>query len=107
MRIVRGVFICLCLAGRSPAAAAAQRSLVIQQFVADVEVGGDGAIAVTETIQPRFTGTWNGLYRTIPVEYRTPQGFSYKLDLDVEVDHGRERDGRCGMNRAVNATTAS
>ena len=67
-----------------PGAAAAQRSLVIQQFAADVEVGTDGAIAVTETIQPRFTGSWNGLYRTIPVEYRTPQGFTYQLSLDVE-----------------------
>ncbi len=67
-----------------PLAAAAQRSLVIQQFDADVEVGADGVITVTETIQPRFTGSWNGLYRTIPVEYRTPQGFSYELRLDVE-----------------------
>ena len=67
-----------------PGPAAAQRSLVIQQFAADVEVGADGAIAVTETIQPRFAGSWNGLYRTIPIEYRTPQGFAYKLRLDVE-----------------------
>ncbi len=83
MRIVRGAFVAVCLLAW-PGVAAAQRSLVIQQFVADVEVGPDGAIGVTETIQPRFTGSWNGLYRTIPVEYRTPQGFTYKLGLDVE-----------------------
>ena len=67
----------------SPGFAAAQRSLVIQQFDADVEVGADGRITVTETIQPRFTGQWNGIYRTIPVEYRTPQGFQYDLQLEV------------------------
>jgi uncharacterized membrane protein YgcG len=67
-----------------PGDAAAQRSLVIQQFDAEVDVGADGGITVTETIQPRFTGQWNGIYRTIPVEYRTPQGFRYDLDLDVQ-----------------------
>ncbi|HNV02882.1 MAG TPA: DUF2207 domain-containing protein [Vicinamibacterales bacterium] len=64
--------------------AAAQRTLVIQEFAAAIEVGTDGALRVTETIQPRFTGTWNGIFRTIPVEYRTPQGFSYDLDLNIE-----------------------
>lgn len=34
-------------------------------------------------IRPRFTGAWNGIYRFIPVEYRTPQGFNYTLRLDV------------------------
>ncbi|MFO7693203.1 MAG: DUF2207 domain-containing protein [Vicinamibacterales bacterium] len=67
-----------------PVAAAGQRSLVIQQFDADVGVGRDGVITVTETIRPRFTGSWNGLYRTIPIEYRTPQGFTYDLRLDIE-----------------------
>jgi hypothetical protein len=78
---VGSVLVCL-LALAAPAAA--QRTLVIQDFAAGIEVGTDGAIQVTETIQPRFTGSWNGLFRTIPVEYRTPQGFAYKLDLDVE-----------------------
>jgi hypothetical protein len=64
--------------------AAAQRSLVIQEFAADVEVGTDGGILVTETIRPRFTGQWNGIYRTIPIEYRTPQGCTYDLRLTVE-----------------------
>jgi uncharacterized membrane protein YgcG len=83
MKHLRIAVALVCLLG-SPRAAAAQRSLVIQQFVADIEVGVDGAITVTETIEPRFVGAWNGLYRTIPVEYRTPQGFAYKLRLDVE-----------------------
>jgi uncharacterized membrane protein YgcG len=46
-----------------------------------VSVSRDAAIEVTETIHARFTGAWNGLYRTIPVRYRTPQGFGYRLLL--------------------------
>ena len=42
------------------------------------------AATSSETIRPRFTGSWNGLYRTIPIEYRTPQGFTYDLRLDIE-----------------------
>jgi len=83
MNVLRGAIAAVCLLAW-PGAAAAQRSLVIQEFAADVEVGTDGGIRVTETIQPRFTGQWNGVYRTIPVEYRTPQGFAYELRLDVE-----------------------
>jgi uncharacterized membrane protein len=67
-----------------PATASAQRTLTIQDFAADIQVGADGVIGITETIQARFSGAWNGMYRTIPVEYRTPQGFAYALRLDVE-----------------------
>ena len=58
---------------------AAQRTLVIEDFHADIVVDVDGSIEVTETIRPRFTGSWNGLFRTIPVDYRTQQGFNWKL----------------------------
>jgi uncharacterized membrane protein len=71
----------------------AQRTLVIERFHADVEVLPDGSTRVEETIVPRFTGTWNGIFRTIPVQYRTPQGLNYTLRLDVESvtdDEGRE-----------------
>ncbi len=76
------------LACASPAGA--QRSLVIEQFIADIRVNSDGTVDVVETITPRFTGSWNGIYRTIPVEYRTPQGFNYTLRLDsVEITDDR------------------
>jgi uncharacterized membrane protein YgcG len=70
------------------AAPGATRSLVIQRFDVRVEVKVDGSIVVTEIIQPRFNGKWNGLYRTIPVEYRTPQGFNktFFLKLDSVTD---------------------
>ena len=38
---------------------------------------------VTETITAKFTGSWNGIYRTVPVEYRTPQGFNWTLRLEL------------------------
>jgi uncharacterized membrane protein len=66
------------------APAAAQRTLVIQSFDATIDVSADGTIVVEEIIVPRFTGSWNGLYRTIPVQYRTPQGLNYTLRLDIE-----------------------
>ena len=60
---------------------AAARSLAIERFDAEVVVARDATIEVTETIRARFTGAWNGLYRTIPVAYRTPQEFGYRLVL--------------------------
>jgi uncharacterized membrane protein len=80
----------LCLLLASPAAA--QRTLVIQSFDAAIDVDPEGSIRVEEVIVPRFTGSWNGIYRTIPVQYRTPQGLNYTLRLDVEAvtdDEGR------------------
>lgn len=67
-----------------PAPAVAQRTLVIQSFDATIDVSPDGSIVVEEVIVPRFTGSWNGIFRTIPVEYRTPQGLNYTLRLDLE-----------------------
>ena len=63
---------------------AAQRTLVIQSLEATVDVSTDGSIVVDETIVPRFTGSWNGIFRTIPIEYRTPQGLNYTLRLTIE-----------------------
>jgi hypothetical protein len=81
---------------------AAQRSLAIERFHATIQVEPDGAIAVAESIVARFTGSWNGVYRTIPVEYHTDQGFNWTLRLELlgatdengrtlRVDKSRER----------------
>ena len=83
MNILRRLFLLATFSLLGIPAASAQRALVIQDFHADIVVNKDGEIAVTETIQPRFTGRWNGIYRTIPVRYRTPQGFDYRLLLDL------------------------
>jgi len=61
------------------------RELRIENFQSETLVMPDGAINVTETIQAHFIGgPWHGLYRTIPVEYVTPQGLNYSLFLDVK-----------------------
>jgi hypothetical protein len=63
--------------------APAQRQLVIRNFDDHVTVSPDGTIEVIEIIEARFTGTnWHGIYRTIPVEYATPQGLNYRLFLE-------------------------
>jgi hypothetical protein len=79
---LRALFTLLLLFTFSSAAFA--RELVIQKFDAEVVVSPNGSIDVTETIQVKFVGSWNGLYRSIPVEYVTPQGFNYSLLLDVK-----------------------
>ncbi len=82
--------------------AQAQRSLTIQRFDAVIAVGRDGGVDVTETITAQFTGSWNGIYRTVPVEYHSPQGFNWTLRLNLlgatdqngrplEVESERER----------------
>lgn len=65
------------------APAAAERTLVIQRFDATIDVASDGTILVEETIVPRFTGSWNGIFRMIPVQYRAPHGLNYTLRLDI------------------------
>jgi len=67
----------------SSAAAAQERSWRIENFHADIRVLESGVIEVTETIRPRFNGSYNGIYRTIPVEYRTNL-FRRKLRLSVD-----------------------
>ena len=63
--------------------AAAQRSYQIKSFDATIVVGDDGVLDVTETITAEFHGAYNGIYRTIPVQYRNPQGFGWTLQLDL------------------------
>ena len=72
----------LSLAVLLAAPAHAQRTLEIRSFDAAIDVSADGSILVEETIVARFTGSWNGIFRTIPVQYRTPQGLNYTLRLD-------------------------
>lgn len=64
---------------------ASARELRIEQFGAQIVVAPSGAIDVTENIRVNFIGgPWRGLYRTIPVEYVTPQGLNYSLFLDIK-----------------------
>jgi hypothetical protein len=69
--------------GASTELTAQERSMVVERFDGAVDVRRTGEILVEETIRVRFTGSWNGIYRTIPVQYQTPQGFGYQLRLEV------------------------
>ncbi|MBM4186235.1 MAG: DUF2207 domain-containing protein [Gemmatimonadetes bacterium] len=81
-RFARPTGLRLALLALAPVPAAAQeRTLAIQAFHAAISVNPDASIEVTETITARFTGSWNGIYRTIPVVYRTPQGFNWTIKL--------------------------
>jgi uncharacterized membrane protein YgcG len=63
---------------------ASARQLKIQKFSAEIIVEPDSSLDVTETIEANFIGVWHGLYRTIPVEYVTPQGFNYTLFVSLD-----------------------
>ncbi len=67
----------------SPAAGAAQRSIVIQSFDVLLRVQPNGDVQVTETIRPHFNGSWNGLFRDLSLEHRTAQNERRRLDVDV------------------------
>ncbi|HWN19672.1 MAG TPA: DUF2207 domain-containing protein [Gemmatimonadales bacterium] len=98
--MIRPALLLLLLLSATPAQA--QRSLTIKRFDATIVVTPDGSVDVTESITAGFTGSWNGIFRTVPVEYRTPQGFNWTLRLDLlgvtdgdgrplEVESSRER----------------
>jgi hypothetical protein len=81
----------LMAASGSPALA---RELRIQSFRAEILALPDSTIDVTETIEVQFIGSWQGLYRTIPVEYPGPGGFNYSLFLtDVSATEGSDGSG--------------
>ncbi|MGH7857291.1 MAG: DUF2207 domain-containing protein, partial [Candidatus Binatia bacterium] len=83
-----GIAFLLALAIVAPRLAVA-RSIVIEAFDAEIHVRPDATIGIRETIRFRFSGSWQGIVRSIPVEYRTPHGFNYSLVLDrVSVTDG-------------------
>ena len=56
-----------------------------RKFDAEIVVSSNSSVDVTENIQARFIGgPWHGLYRTIPIEYVTPQQLDYTLFLDIK-----------------------
>jgi len=66
------------------ASLAAQRSYSIERFDANIVVNRDASIDVTETITARFVGSYNGLYRTIPIKYRNAQGLNWTLGVALQ-----------------------
>ena len=66
-----------------PAALTAQREISIERFEADITVLRNGELRVSERITARFQGQWNGIYRSIPINYETPQRLNYRLRLSL------------------------
>jgi hypothetical protein len=65
------------------AAPALARSWQIANFNDSISVSTDGSTLVRERITLSFEGAWNGIHRTIPIEYPGPRGTNYTLFLDV------------------------
>src|SRR5690606_37983836 len=74
----------LCTAVGPAAGHAQERSLDIQSMNARIVVTRAGDVNVTERFVVKFNGSWNGIYRSIPVEYDGPGGLNYTLRLRVE-----------------------
>ncbi len=58
------------------------RRLTITFFDARYQVGRDGDVEVEERITVRFEGSWNGIYRFIPVRYRLDDGRGHRISFD-------------------------
>jgi predicted membrane protein DUF2207 len=71
----------LLLLALSASVTASARTLRIRDFHAELVVLPDSTLDVTETINADFGGAWQGIFRTIPVEYEGPGGFNYSLFL--------------------------
>ena len=55
---------------------------------------------VVETLQVRFEGSYNGIFRTIPIQYRTRANLNYTLGLEVlGVEDGAGQDLRYETSR--------
>lgn len=63
---------------------AAARSIEIDDFTVDLRVEESSAFTVAETLRVRFDGDWNGIIRSIPIQYTTPSGegrsFGFRLE---------------------------
>src|SRR3989442_13017729 len=81
LRRVLGFAPLLAVLVAAPVPAASQT--VIESFDVEAAVLPDGTLDLTEGIRPRFAAPRNGIYRTIPGEYQTPQGFNYTPLLDI------------------------
>jgi uncharacterized membrane protein YgcG len=75
------------------AIAASARNWRIANFQVTIDVHQDGSAFITERITAVFTGSYQGIYRTIPIEYPGPRGANYTLFLKVigvkDADTGR------------------
>ena len=55
----------------------------IADFQDVISINADGSTLVKERINLVFVGTWNGIHRTIPIEYPGPNGTNYELFINI------------------------
>jgi uncharacterized membrane protein len=60
------------------------RSWRITDFSTSIAIGQDGTALIHERITASFSGSFNGIYRTIPVEYPGPAGTNYTLFTKID-----------------------
>jgi hypothetical protein len=78
----------------------AVRSWTIEAFHAEVQVLRNGDVEVVETLRVRFEGSYNGIFRTIPIQYRTRANLNYTLGLEVlGIEDGAGQDLRYETSR--------
>jgi uncharacterized membrane protein YgcG len=95
------------LTGTLPAAPpqAAQRQITLQRFDAVYQVRRDGSMLVTETLDLRFEGSWNGFERDVLHRHRSPDGRRERVRVamqsitdgdgeELRVEESGIRDGR-------------
>ncbi|MFH1766165.1 MAG: DUF2207 domain-containing protein, partial [Gemmatimonadota bacterium] len=61
----------------------AQKTLVIESFDSELRVEPNGDVQVTETIRPRFQGSWEGIYRNLSLDHQTARGRRERLDVEM------------------------
>jgi uncharacterized membrane protein YgcG len=78
------LFLLLLLVGATPELAGAQgRTLTLEEFNSTLTVQEDGTLDVVESLRFRFDGSWNGVFRSIPVEMEDSRGLRARLFLDI------------------------
>ena len=74
----------LLLVGATPDVAAAQgRTLTLEEFNSTLTVQEDGTLDIVESLRFRFDGSWNGVFRSIPVEMEDSRGLRTRIFLDI------------------------
>src|SRR5512138_3287639 len=59
------------------------RSWHVTDFAGTYKIDKNGGVIASERITLLFEGQFQGIYRTIPVEYPGPRGTNYTLFLDI------------------------
>jgi uncharacterized membrane protein YgcG len=83
MRRLVAVLALLLLAAPAPALAGQERSLEIRSFDTRIVVEKDGTLDITERIDAHFTGSWNGIYRVVPLSYRNGAGLNWSVRIEL------------------------